>query len=74
MEGAARLEGDSVQVGEALLTAPKVLIATGGRPSIAPIPGIENVETLDSTSLLELEALPASLTVLGGGYIGVELA
>jgi len=74
MEGAARLEGDGVRVEGALLTAPKILIATGGRPSIAPIPGIENVETLDSTSLLELEALPASLTVLGGGYIGAELA
>ena len=74
IEGAARLEGGGVRVGEALLSAPNILIATGGRPSLPPIPGIEDVETLDSTSVLELDALPESLTVLGGGYIGVELA
>jgi len=74
MEGAAQFEDGGIRVGDALFTAPRVLIATGGRPSIAPIPGIETVETLDSTSLLELDALPESLTVLGGGYIGAELA
>lgn len=74
MRGAARFESGGIRVGDALLTAPKVLIATGGRPSIAPIPGIETVETVDSTALLEMEVLPKSLTVLGGGYVGAELA
>ncbi len=74
IEGFARFDGDAIVVDKTRLTAPKVLIATGGRPSVPPIAGIETVETLDSTSLLELEELPASLTVLGGGYIGAELA
>ncbi len=74
LEGAARLEGESVRVGASLLMAPTILIATGGRPFTAAIEGIKDVETLDSTSLLEMDTLPDSLTVLGGGYIGVELA
>lgn len=74
IEGFARFDGDGIRVGDVLLKASRVLIATGGRPSTPPIPGIGDVETLDSTSLLELDALPASLTVLGGGYIGAELA
>ncbi|WP_372837287.1 dihydrolipoyl dehydrogenase family protein, partial [Puniceibacterium confluentis] len=54
--------------------AGKVIIATGSRPHLPAIPGIEGVATLDSTTALELTALPASLLVLGAGYIGVELA
>ncbi len=74
IEGAARLEGSGVLVADALFVAPRILIATGGRPAIPDIPGLEDVDTLDSTSLLELDDLPESLIVLGGGYIGVELA
>lgn len=73
-EGAATLVEGGVRVGLRLIRAPKVIIATGGRPTLPPIPGIEDVPTLDSTSLLELETLPESLTFLGGGYIGAELA
>ncbi len=73
-EGAATLVEGGVQVGDRLIRAPKVIIATGGRPALPPIPGIANVPTLDSTSLLELEILPESLVFLGGGYIGAELA
>jgi mercuric reductase len=73
-EGAARLVEGGVQVGDRLIRAPKIVIATGGRPTLPPIPGIRDVPTLDSTSLLELETLPKSLIFLGGGYIGAELA
>ena len=73
-EGAARLIGGGVQAGSRRITAPKIVIATGGRPALPPIPGIRDVPTLDSTSLLELETLPESLIFLGGGYIGSELA
>lgn len=73
-EGAARLVPGGVQVGARLIRAPKVIIATGGRPALPPIPGIRQVPTLDSTSLLALETLPESLVFLGGGYIGAELA
>ena len=73
-EGAARLVPGGVQVGGRKITAPKIIIATGGRPAVPDIAGIDAVPTLDSTSLLALDALPKSLIFLGGGYIGVELA
>ena len=73
-EGAARLVPGGVQVGGRKITASKIIIATGGRPAVPEIAGIDAVPTLDSTSLLALDALPKSLIFLGGGYIGVELA
>ena len=73
-EGPARLVPGGVQVDARIISAPKMIVATGGRPSVPPIPGIDAVATLDSTSLLALEALPESLIFLGGGYIGAELA
>lgn len=73
-EGPARLVKDGVDVGGRKITAPKVIIATGGRPAVPDIAGLDAVPTLDSTQLLDLETLPESLIFLGGGYIGVELA
>ena len=73
-EGPARLIPGGVEVGGRKVAAPKVIVATGGRPAMPAIPGISVAPTLDSTSLLELDRLPDSLIFLGGGYIGVELA
>ena len=73
-EGPARLVPGGVEIDGRMITAPKVIVATGGRPTVPDIPGIADVPTLDSTSLLELDRLPESLIFLGGGYIGVELA
>lgn len=73
-DGAARLVPGGVQVGARLIRAPKIIIATGGRPALPTIQGIRDVPTLDSTSLLALESLPESLIFLGGGYVGAELA
>ena len=73
-EGPARLVEGGVDVGGRRTSAPKVIVATGGRPAVPDIHGIADVPTLDSTSLLELDQLPESLVFLGGGYIGVELA
>ena len=55
-----------------LLTAEKIFINTGGRPAMPKLAGIEGVSVLDSTSIMELDELPAHLLVLGGGYIGLE--
>lgn len=73
-DGAASLVEAGVQVAARVIRAPKVIIATGGRPALPPIAGIRDVPTLDSTSLLALNTLPESLVFLGGGYIGAELA
>lgn len=54
------------------LTAEHIFINTGGRPRKLNIPGIEEIEPLDSTSIMELSELPDHLIVVGGGYIGLE--
>jgi len=74
LEGAARLSGAGVIVDNTHIAAGKIIITTGGRPSVPPISGIETVNYLTSTTLLELQDLPKSLIVIGGGYIGAELA
>lgn len=74
MEGAARLNGAGVLVEGSLISTDKIIIATGGRPAMPPIPGLEAVSYLTNTTLLELEDLPRSLIVIGAGYIGTELA
>ena len=50
----------------------RIVINTGGRPAVPPIPGLERVPFLDSTSIMELIELPRHLVVLGGGYVGLE--
>jgi pyruvate/2-oxoglutarate dehydrogenase complex dihydrolipoamide dehydrogenase (E3) component len=54
--------------------AERIVINTGQRPLIPPVPGLERVGYLTSTSILDLTELPSHLIVLGGGYVGVELA
>ncbi len=60
--------------GEQILTAPKIFINTGTRNTVPPIPGLDTVPHLDSTSIMELDKAPKHLVVLGGGYIGLEFA
>lgn len=74
IEGAARLNGGGLIVNDGVVRVPKTIIATGASPSIPPIPGMENVPHLTSTTALELTELPQSLLVIGGGYIGCEFA
>ena len=54
------------------ISAPKIVLATGARPLVPPIPGLEEAGFLDNSSLLQIERLPASLVIIGGGYIGCE--
>jgi len=60
--------------GERLLTADRIVINTGGRPVVPDIPGLADANWLDSSSVMELQVLPAHLVVLGGGYIGLEFS
>ncbi|MBA3558029.1 MAG: mercury(II) reductase [Gemmatimonadaceae bacterium] len=83
IEGRARFTGGGngspvvVAVGEGkgsrTYRARKVLIATGTRPWAPPIPGLDAVGALNSTTVMELTELPASLLVLGGSAVGLEL-
>ncbi|WP_157018059.1 mercury(II) reductase [Mesorhizobium xinjiangense] len=74
MQGRARLNGAGVLLARQPIAADKIIVTTGASPAIPPIPGIENVPYLTSTTALELEDRPRSLLVIGGGYIGCELA
>ncbi len=64
----------SVAVNGRTLTARSIIIASGGRPAVPPIPGLDEVRPLTSENVWELESLPSRLLVLGGGPIGCELA
>jgi pyruvate/2-oxoglutarate dehydrogenase complex dihydrolipoamide dehydrogenase (E3) component len=73
--GAARLRGPNlVEVDGRALDTRYVLLCTGSRPAVPPIRGLEDAGFLTSESVFELERLPESLVVIGGGPIGVELA
>lgn len=74
IEGQARLAAGGVAIDGNTIKAERLIIVTGARPSVPSIPGIEGIEYLTSTSALALEELPKSLLVIGGGYIGAELA
>lgn len=54
------------------LAADRIFINVGCRPAVPPIEGLDEVDYLDSTSIMELETVPRHLLVIGGGYIGVE--
>jgi mercury(II) reductase len=73
--GAAQFgEGGALLVDGTPLAADKIVIATGSRPATPAIPGIDQVPLLTSTTALELDRPPASLLVIGAGYVGAELA
>jgi glutathione reductase (NADPH) len=65
--------GFVVEAGGERIDAARVLIATGGRPSLPEVPGIEHAITSDET-LEDLYDQPKRLVVVGAGYIGVEIA
>jgi len=58
---------------EESLTFDRIIIATGSRPAIVPSLKIENPRMMDSTAALDLQDVPGTLLVVGGGYIGLEL-
>jgi mercuric reductase len=75
VDGTARFDDDGIlTVDGAAFPARKVIIATGSHPHVPQIDGILGIDALDSTSALQLTALPASMLILGAGYVGVELA
>ena len=79
LRGAARLESPwQVAIesddGTRRLTSRAIIIATGARPFIPPIPGIDEIDWRSSDTIWEMERLPRRLLVLGGGPIGCELA
>ena len=56
------------------LTAPRIFLNVGVRSVRPELPGIDEVPTLDAVSIMELDRVPEHLVIVGGSYIGLELA
>ncbi len=62
----------TMKVGKELITADKIIIASGARPLIPPIEGLEKVGYLTSDTIFDIKEPPESLVIVGGGYIAAE--
>jgi len=75
IRGHARFAGEhEVEVGGRRLRAGKIFLNVGARAFSPPIPGLDGVAALDNVSMMELDALPEHLVIIGGSYIGLEFA
>ena len=71
----ARFESaDTVRVGDALLTAPKIFLNVGGRANAPDMPGLDQISYLTNVGMMAVEELPKHLVIVGGSYIGLEFA
>jgi pyruvate/2-oxoglutarate dehydrogenase complex dihydrolipoamide dehydrogenase (E3) component len=75
IQGEARFVApDALTVGELRVQARRFVIATGSRPAVPPIPGLERVPFMTNETVFDNRERPAHLLVLGGGAAGLELA
>jgi mercuric reductase len=71
---ASFVDARTVQVGDRRLSGDRILIATGSRTAVPPIPGIEDIEWIDHVTALELDDVPEGLLIVGAGPVGLEFA
>ena len=64
----------TIDVNGKLLEAPEIFINTGGRASVPAMPGLDQVEVLTSSGMMDVDFLPQHLVIIGGSYIGLEFA
>ena len=62
----------TVEVNGQTLTGDKIFINTGTRPRVLPIPGLDSVDYLTNRNIMDLQAVPEHLLILGGSYLGLE--
>jgi mercuric reductase len=73
--GHARFTGpDTLEVDGEPVVGSAYIVATGVAPHVPDLPGLDSVQWLTSTTAMEQQALPASMVVMGGGYVGLEQA
>lgn len=74
LRGWARFTGPrTLRVGDRVVRGERVVLNVGARAAKPPIAGLDDVPWLDSARILDLDALPAHLVILGGGYVALEL-
>jgi len=72
-KGHARFEAaHNVSVGEEILQADKIFINVGARAFVPPMPGIDRIDYLTNSSMMQVDYLPEHLIIIGGSYIGLE--
>ncbi|MDE2779447.1 MAG: NAD(P)/FAD-dependent oxidoreductase [Chloroflexota bacterium] len=71
---ASFIDPHRITAGDAVIEGKRFLLATGARPSVPPIPGLDRTNYVTYESIWDLEALPGELLIVGGGPIGCELA
>ena len=75
IEGWARVTGKhTVEVDGKTLSAPRIVVATGSKPFVPPIEGIDSTPYLTNENLFDLTEQPEHLIIVGGGVIGMEMA
>ena len=75
VRGHATLDGPNrVIVGERVLETERILLNVGARPRVPELAGVNDVDILTSTSVMELDEVPDHLVIVGGSYIGLEFA
>ncbi len=74
-EGHGQLESaNSVRVNGDLLESEKIVFNVGARATVPDMPGVDDVEYLTNTSMMEVDFLPDHLVIIGGSYVGLEFA
>ncbi len=74
-EGDAQfVDSHTVRVGDKQITARRIFICTGTKPAAPPIPGLADIDYLTNDNIFNLDNVPASMIILGGGAIGSEMA
>ena len=68
------ISATEVQAGDTVITARRIVIATGSSPLVPPIPGLDSVPYLTNETLFDLRTRPEHLLIVGGGPIGMEMA
>jgi pyruvate/2-oxoglutarate dehydrogenase complex dihydrolipoamide dehydrogenase (E3) component len=68
------IDRNTIDVDGKQLTAGKFILSTGTSAFVPPIPGIDSVPFLTNESIFDIKKMPASMLVLGGGAIGIEMA
>jgi len=71
---ASFVDPHTISLGDAHYTAKRIFVCTGTRPCVPPIQGLDEVDYLTNETIFNLEEIPESLVVLGGGAIGCEMA
>ena len=68
------VDDKTVMVNDEKITAKRIIIAIGTKPSVPPIPSMDTIDYLTNDTVFSLESTPQSMIIIGGGMIGAELS